>query len=912
MGMASFDEILKSNKRFAFSSDAFKAEVAVVSLTGREAISQMFRFELILVSADANVDFDAMLAHPATLQIFSADGSSTTPYHGMLAEFELLQQVDKNFTFYRAVLVPHMWRLSLNRISDVYLGSRKTPDLIKLVLDTDKTLKYDIKATATYYARDFVCQHMETHVDFLSRWMERDGLYYYFTHDDKADTITILDAKEGHAVDTVTVEYRPADKLDTGVGNRSVQAFIGNQRPLPKTVTVYDYDYANAKVSFKFEHDVSALNSAVGEIMLQGEHIRSDEEGKRYAALRAQELVCNGKQFAGESTVVGLRSGYFMEMRGHYRDAFNAKYLVTEIEHRGSQAGALLNGLDTPYNRDKSAAPTHYANSFHAIAAEVQFRPPRVTPWPQLTGTMSAVIDSASSNKIADLDDMGRYLVKLRFNKTDRQDGAGSVRIRMASGYAGTVTEEDGTAKTYGMHAPLHKGAEVLLSFEGGDPDRPVIMSAVANSENPNVVNQKNSTQTVLQTVGNSIVLEDQEGTESVKIISAGNSNDKTVIGYGNEAKGIWASTSGSSVSMSAGSSTSVSIGVKNSLSASIENSISASLGTKASVGASIGVSYGRDVSWKFGRSFSLDDSESVSLKTEGKLQGNDNVLISGGQRKLIKDTVDTLKSALKKAVKVNVLVNMAVAAGASAGMALKSDAKGGKIPAFDWWNASFSGAQAALNTLVTAGSIYHFALNKSADALAATAKEEAYVSNMKLGQSGIEMTADSLPVLAGVLPPGNKRGMVNIETGTVAITAETKGLKKSSIDLNSDKISLAASDAAQMSGTLDLTSSTCTLASNNPGASIVLKHNLATAKLTSDGFLAKSGKAAVAADPVQGASISMGKASVTTTAMQAVAEFGKSSMTLNATSASLEMGTNTLSAGASGVTINGSMIRVG
>jgi hypothetical protein len=57
--------------------------------------------------------------------------------------------------------------------------------------------------------------------------------------------------------------------------------------------------------------------------------------------------------------------------------------------------------------------------------------------------------------------------------------------MRMATPYAGS---------SQGMNLLLHKRAEVLLAFAGGDPDTPVIENAAPNSENPSVANQTNST----------------------------------------------------------------------------------------------------------------------------------------------------------------------------------------------------------------------------------------------------------------------------------------------------------------------------------------------------------------------------------------------------------------------------------
>jgi hypothetical protein len=67
----------------------------------------------------------------------------------------------------------------------------------------------------------------------------------------------------------------------------------------------------------------------------------------------------------------------------------------------------------------------------------------------------------------------------------------------------------------------LHKGAEVLLSFIDGDPDQPVIVNAVPNSENPSVVNNKNPTKDVIKSAGgNFLELEDKKGSERAHLYS--------------------------------------------------------------------------------------------------------------------------------------------------------------------------------------------------------------------------------------------------------------------------------------------------------------------------------------------------------------------------------------------------------
>ena len=106
--MTTLSTRLGSELRFRFSSAAFAADkFDVVNLEGFEAINRPYRFALMLVSDDAEIDFDKILKNSGTLCIYSPDGTQEVPYHGVIAEFEQLQKVG-NYVYYRAVLVPRL------------------------------------------------------------------------------------------------------------------------------------------------------------------------------------------------------------------------------------------------------------------------------------------------------------------------------------------------------------------------------------------------------------------------------------------------------------------------------------------------------------------------------------------------------------------------------------------------------------------------------------------------------------------------------------------------------------------------------------------------------------------------------------------------------------------------------------
>ncbi|MDE3224974.1 MAG: type VI secretion system tip protein VgrG, partial [Nitrospirota bacterium] len=504
--MASLDDKLGTQKRFGFTSKSLPpGTFSVAELSGTEAISRPYEFELTLVSENPDLPLETVLDQPATLTIHPRTGAAQSVlYHGLVKQLEQAHQIG-SYTFYRVLLAPRVWDLSLDRISEVYLD-RTIPQILDLKLKENglTSQDYELKLASTYKPWPYVCQYQETDLAFIARLMERDGIYFYFEQGTEREKLIVIDAKAMQPASVRKVSYRPAAQLETGISEESIQAWVCRQKPVPRKVVLQDYNYRTASLALSAEADV--VSSGKGEMRLYGEAFETQQEGKALAMIRAQELACRKKTFQGDGTATGLRAGFFMEVQGHYRTDFNGRYLVTEVRHEGAQAGTLLAGLEG--KAGEGAREDFYRNECAAVPADVQFRPERLTPKPVIHGTMTAFVDAEGSGQYAELDDQGRYKVQLPFDKTDKGAAKASAWIRMATPYAG---------KDHGMHLPLHKGAEVLLSFQDGDPNWPVITAAVPNSDNPNLVTRNNQTQSAIRTAGsNLLTFEDKEGSERI------------------------------------------------------------------------------------------------------------------------------------------------------------------------------------------------------------------------------------------------------------------------------------------------------------------------------------------------------------------------------------------------------------
>ena len=129
--------------------------------------------------------------------------------------------------------------------------------------------------------------------------------------------------------------------------------------------------------------------------------------------------------------------------------------------------------------------------SIRAIRSVVQYRPACATPVPRIYSVENAVVDGEADTDYAQIDENGRYKVKIKFDEGALKNGKASTALRMMQPHAGNPE---------GFHFPLRKGTEVILAFLGGDPDRPVIAGVGPNAVTPSPVTLSNFSKNVIQT----------------------------------------------------------------------------------------------------------------------------------------------------------------------------------------------------------------------------------------------------------------------------------------------------------------------------------------------------------------------------------------------------------------------------
>jgi type VI secretion system secreted protein VgrG len=491
------DEAGRRTIHLGFASAALPAddEVQLHGVHGREQLSRLYEYELLLVrpaGAFSDAQVDDLLRDRCVITLGDRPGDIV---HGLLGSIELLDASRDGVARYLARLVPNVSLLTLGERCAVYQQTT-VPDLVRTILKGYGLVEgshFDVRVThdAKSPEREYLVQYQESDWDFIQRWLEHEGFFYWFNQTKPCEQLVIADANDDTTAidDPKTLAFRERNVL-TATRN-TVWDWRRVQRRIPGRIALVDYNYRTPDQILVSTAQVD--DRGFGTSVRYGEHFKDSGEGDALAKLRAERCRTEQRTYYGSTDCSRFRVGHTFELENHFLADEDGTYLITSIEHR------VGHGV-----RGQGEEPQPYVADFTAIPIDTPFRPERRTPWPRIYGIMHGHVDADGEGEHAQIDELGRYKVRLPFDSAG-PDGLRSSRwIRFAQPYSGAG---------YGMHHPLHKGTEVLLAFIDGNPDRPIIVGSVPNPATRSPATSANATQSVIQTAsGIRVEMEDLQG----------------------------------------------------------------------------------------------------------------------------------------------------------------------------------------------------------------------------------------------------------------------------------------------------------------------------------------------------------------------------------------------------------------
>jgi type VI secretion system secreted protein VgrG len=457
---------------------------------GCEAISQLFNFQVHLLTEAANeIQFDRILGQNVTMEL-RLNNQEKRYFNGLVKRFSQGGR-DETFVHFSAEIVPKLWLLTKKVRSRIF-QHLTVPDILRQLF-AGFDVSYEL--SATYYQRDYCVQYRETDFNFASRLMEEEGIYYFFKHGDGSHQLVVTDVATLHPMvagqssviydevsggerdDLRITAWEKSQELRSGQYTLWDHCFelpgknLEAKRKTTDTVTVgevthrlsvggneqleiYDYPGGYAQRFDGIGRDGVARPQDLRDIL---------PDSERTVKVRMEEEAAASLEIEGASNCGQFVAGHQFTLKRHF-DA-DGQYALTHVEHDAH--------LDGDYRSSQASAFT-YENRFTCIPGALPYRPPRMARRPLIAGIQTATVVGPQGEEIF-CDKYGRVKVQFHWDREGKKDPTSSCWLRVSQVWAG---------KGWGAFFWPRIGHEVVVVFEEGDPDQPLIVGSVYNAEN--------------------------------------------------------------------------------------------------------------------------------------------------------------------------------------------------------------------------------------------------------------------------------------------------------------------------------------------------------------------------------------------------------------------------------------------
>ncbi len=492
---------------FALTPGDETLDFQIDSFVAEEELGRPFRYELELSCPTAKTDLQALLGQSGTVTATLPDKSKRY-FNGIVAEIAYRGRIRGAFR-YRIELRPWIWLLSRTQDCAIF-QNQSVYDTITNGVFTAKgftSFKDARQASAGSTSLEYCVQYRETALDFVTRLMERYGLYYFFEHSNGSHTLVLADDQNSHPALAKSIPYSntPPDwrKLQDYIWNVSSDLAL---QPGKYTHKGYNFTIPNVDLSGVLADPGSHESYNSLEIFDYPADFTTLDLADSLAKIRMQALASRRQILGGTTNARGLAVGKRFTLEKCEPEDANHEYLVIKTVTRFSLAEGTA---------DQGGALTDtYRCEFHAMRADIPFRLAMETPRPFVQGPQSAKVVGLSGEEIT-TDQYGRIKVKFYWDRVGQENENASCWIRVCQPWAGTG---------WGSIFLPRQGQEVIVDFIEGNPDRPIVTGMVYNATNkvPYALDT-NKTRSTIKTQSskdasgfNELRFEDKAGSEEV------------------------------------------------------------------------------------------------------------------------------------------------------------------------------------------------------------------------------------------------------------------------------------------------------------------------------------------------------------------------------------------------------------
>jgi type VI secretion system secreted protein VgrG len=454
----------QTGELFSFAAGPYQAgELRVSSFTGRERLSRPFDLDVAATfsgAEDGTAFMEAVLGQPAWLRFERVNAPRTIG--GIVVAASIAGSHTLGVS-YRLRLAPTLGRLARRKNTRVFQDLTALR-VITTILDEHR-VAHRFTLSRQYPLRSYCVQYRETDLAFVSRLLAEEGIAFYFDHAAPPESVLVM---VDDRLLTPTIVGPPTLLLRHEAQGMPPQEdhvleMSARRSMKPAAVRVRDYDFQRPQMELKgaaISGEKLSPGIDLDDYEHHGEFEESDARDEE-ARVMLEQIRRRARGATGRTPCSRLAPGHRFILAEHEVMSINGEHLLTRVDHRGFGAGANPPGVPP------------YEATFRCTSAPEGLRPKR-SPRKVLQVVESATVTGPPGQEIH-TDEHGRIRVQFHWDADPEPDRT-SCWIRVAQAWAG---------ESFGFQFVPRIGMEVLVSFLGGDPDRPVVIGCLPNATHP-------------------------------------------------------------------------------------------------------------------------------------------------------------------------------------------------------------------------------------------------------------------------------------------------------------------------------------------------------------------------------------------------------------------------------------------
>ncbi|MBS0315362.1 MAG: type VI secretion system tip protein VgrG, partial [Proteobacteria bacterium] len=278
-------------------------------MTGTEALSNLFEFDITFHSKQSGLSAKAMLGNPITMKV-ETEGGGVRHFNGICTRFASSGREGEHL-LYVAKVRPWLW-LASRRTDCRIFQHLSAPEIIQQVLDLygHPVRK---KLVKTYRKWEYCVQYQESDMHFVMRMMEHEGIYFYFEHSSANHTLVMADdmnASHSALPGRSTIKYYGVDAAGV-VGEEHFNSWLIREEVDSGHYFTDDYDFEkpSTDLSTARQRPMGHAHDAYEVYEWPGGYTQHPD-GEFYADARMDMLVAEHERAAGYTTLRSMAPGY--------------------------------------------------------------------------------------------------------------------------------------------------------------------------------------------------------------------------------------------------------------------------------------------------------------------------------------------------------------------------------------------------------------------------------------------------------------------------------------------------------------------------------------------------------------------------------------------------------------------------